>query len=697
MQIPVHVGFGQSTPRQADQIPRGALQTDVSSGVQDIAKVGMQVAGEQMHQEAVDAKQAQRDAEAEARQQAREAAMLRREADKAKALTVMNGVKDQLADLHDEVNAGVQTGAVDKTKAEASYNTQAKKLIDQASGSLPDDHRDLVMAQLGGVADRLTNGVRKAVSLRDRQDVTAGITQTLEYLQRQYPKNPAGATAQMEQTVDQLGPFSTLTPDQLAKTKQGFKEGAQFTTGYEMVSAGRNDRKALDAAEKTIASNLPDLDPQKRAVLMDRVQAYRMALDQKAEMAAARAAREEERRLKQAEAQFNVFQAMADKGTVLDPAYIDRTLQMTAGTPFAAAVKALAEDARNNGGLAAQPISEQRTALAAIDANIAKNGRTDYLDKRRDQIQKILHGSQTALQSDGLQAGLERGVITSIKPIDVSQGIPGLVSQLGKRVQQAQRVGVWAGQPVSPLTSPEAVQVKTMLDALPAKEKSVAVAALAGAIGPQQAQGLAAQLDQKDRALALAFASAGTATTQDRLVSELILKGAQAQKDGTSTKNTKDADVKVARWSAEIVNQLAGVYPNQQTADGVRDAAMYISHGMAAEAGGALSVKDRERAVRLAVGGSLLEHNGRTIPLPAGTTPDMLEQRLRSISPQEIRQQAPSGKVRVQGVEIPVEEFAKTLPGQQLQAVGQGKYAVIVGGRYVTNAAGQPTIIQLGM
>ena len=57
--------------------------------------------------------------------------------------------------------------------------------------------------------------MRKAVTQRDRQDVTSGISQTLEYLQRQYRADPAKATQQAMDLVDQLGPHSTLNPEQL--------------------------------------------------------------------------------------------------------------------------------------------------------------------------------------------------------------------------------------------------------------------------------------------------------------------------------------------------------------------------------------------------------------------------------------------------------------------------------------------------
>jgi len=507
--------------------------------------------------------------------------------------------------------------------------------------------------------------------------------------------------------VDQLGPHSTLNPEQLAKLKQSWKEGTQYTAGYELVSAGRADRKMLDAAEKTISTGLPDIDPQKRATLLDRIAAYRLHLDQKAELAAARAQREAERRLKLAEAEFNTFQVMADKGTILDPAYIDRALTATSGTPYQSGVRALAQQAKDMGGLAAQPVQQQQMLLDQVNALIAQRGRSPELDKRKDQIEKVLRGSQQDLDRDGLRAGLERGVITDLKPLDQSGGIPGLIQQLQARVPLAQRVSMWAGRQVSPMTDEEAAQLKHQLDALPAKERSGMVATLAQAIGPQAAQGLAVQMDKKDKGMALAFAFSGSQTTEGRFTSELILRGQQAKADGTSTKGLREPEVKAAGWKAHAAAELDGVFGNAAFTAQVRDAAELIMHGMASETGGRLSRDDMDRAVRLAVGGTLVEHNGRKIPLPAGINADMLEKRLGSITADEIARQTvvpradgqPSdlskATVRAGGVEVPVAQFVQSLPAAPLMPVRPGEFAVLVGGRPVVNAAGVPIVVRV--
>lgn len=685
--------YGQATPnlRQTpiNSPPPGAFGGDVARSLESVGQTGMALAGQAIRQDAMDAKQAQREADAELKQQLREAEAMRKEADRAKALTALNGTRDQLQDLHDATNEGVVNGTIDKTQAEASFTEQSKKLLEQTSKNLPDEHRDVAMANLGGYANRLSNGVRKAVTQRDRQDVTASIGQNLEYLQRQYAKDPVGATAQAMQTIDSLGQFSTLLPDALQKLKQNFKEGSQFTAAYTMVSNGKDSRTTLAQVEKAINNGFPDLDPQKKAQLIDRVQAYNMRLDQKDEMAANRAQREAERRLHQAEAQYNVFQSMADKGAALDPQYIDQTLQLTAGTPYAAGIKALAQQAKDNGGLAAQPVAVQQATLDAINTEIAKNGRNPGLDKRKDQIEKVLRGSQSDVKADALRAGLERGVITDLKPLDMTHGIPGVVQQLAARIPQAQTVSQWSGRQVSPLLESEAISLKTSLDALPAKERSNAVAMLAGAIGPQAAQGIAAQLDGKDKGLALAFAYSGASTTAGRLTSELIFKGRQAEKDGTSTRNEKQAEMKPQQWSAHIADAIEGAYPAQTMTDNVRQSALLIAHGLASEAGGQLSTNDLDRAVRLAVGGPVIDYNGRKVPLPAGVDESMLNQRLGAMTAEELRKQAPDGKVLAGGQPVPVAEFAKSLRGQQLMYAGPGKFNVIVGGRPVLNSAGK--------
>ena len=135
------------------------------------------------------------------------------------------------------------------------------------------------------------------------------------------------------------------------------------------------------------------------------------------------------------------------------------------------------------------------------------------------------------------------------------------------------------------------------------------------------------------------------------------------------------------------------MFQNAQFSSQVAQAAELIMHGMAAEAGGELSARDMDRAVRLAIAGDIVERNGQKVPVPAGVDADALDKRLESVSVDELRGQAPEGSVLAGGVPLPLADFVKTLPGQQLMAVGRGRYAVLVGGRPVVNGQGKVVVI----
>lgn len=665
--------FGRVTPGRvpsvsADQTAR-AIEQAGRVGVQ----IGTQFRADQQHVDDMELRRQQEQAE---------------QTERAKEAAALNEAADRLQDLHDDIGAKIINGEVPRDQAEKEFNLRAREAVDGVMPQFREQNRAIVGPRLQREVARLGNGVRRAVEKRGRMEVTSSITKSLEYFERMYRDDPVKAEQMAAATIEQMAPWSDLTPDQAGKLGQGWKERTQFTAGYEAVSAGRNDRKALEAAEQLIAK-LPDLDPQKKAQLADRAQAYRLAMDQKAELEAQRAQRRAEAALKKAEATFNAASALADKG-VLAPEYADKVLTQLAGTPYQDAFRQLAVEQYNTAPLAAMPISQQRAELDALNARIAQSGLTPELDKKRSRIEKVVRGSEEDVNKDPLRAGLERGVIDAIAPVDVSSP-QAIANTVRARLDQAQAVSTWAGRPVSPLTEQEAQGVKVMLDTLPAKDKAGAVATLATSIGPQASAGLAAQLDKKDRALALAFALAGSKTTEGRNTSELLLKGQQAKADGTSTKGDKAPDVKAAGWRAHAAAELDGVFANQQTTGQIRDAAELIMHGIAAEQGGRLTKDDMDRAVRLALGGSLLEHNGRKIPLPAGVEPDAFEKRLRSVTAAEL--QAPGGKVRAGGVEVPVEQFVATLPGQQLMPVRPGEYAVLVGGRPVINALGKPVTV----
>lgn len=474
------------------------------------------------------------------------------------------------------------------------------------------------------------------------------------------------------------------------KKKQDWMDSAWEAQLNQQAMGVRDNLQGITALQKRITEGdyAESLDSNRRNSLVARLDGYRTSLIQRQEAAASRAQREQERVLKRAEAEFNTFQSLSDKGTILAPEYIDRAVAMTAGTPYQQGIRALAAQAAETGGIASQPIRQQENMLTQVDAMIAQRGRSPELDKRREQIQKVLKSSQSDLKESGIGAGLERGVIREKSAIDITSP-EAFAASVTNRLMQAETVGIWAGKPVSPLDSTEAESVRNMLDALPPKQKSQAVATISAAVGPKMAGAMSEQLEKQDRPLALAFATASSKTTTGRYTSELILKGASAIKDGLVMKDDK----KVTGWKATIASELDGAFPDDRLSRSAKESAYYIAAGLANENGGSVSTSDIKRAVTLAIGGSIIERNGKKLPIPAEMEASDFEQRIKNIPASDIVKQAPDGNVMVGGVSMPVADFAASVPGQELMFAGNGRYAVIVRGRPVTNAAGKPIII----
>ena len=673
-QIPMG-NAGRAMPGQARVVPEQSPGMASARALENLGQTGVQI-GIQM-----EAANTRLQSEEMQRQQATAEAAAR-----AKDNLQLQTVEDALKDAHDELGSQVLRGEIPKDKAAEAWKERSRKVLEESTKGFRPETLPIVQPRLAGVALKLENGVRKVVETKDRQDVTADMSARLERLSREYSTDPGRAEAEAMALFDTLGPYSTMTADQIAKARQSWKESAQFTTGYEAVSRGRNSRTALADAEKIIAG-LKDIDPQKKAQLLDRAAGYRLHLDQQDEMRAARAEREAERRMRKAEAEFNTFQALADKGTILDPAYIDRVSAATAGTPYQAGVKALAQQAKETGGFAAQPVATQRATLDALDAQIASAGRNPQIDKHREKLAGVLRASEEDLKRDPLRAGLERGVITDLKPMDMSMGVQGLAAQLQERVQQADRVGQWAGRAVPPLTSDEAATVGRMLSSMPPDQKANAVALVAAAMPPQQAQALARQIDHQDRPLALAMAVGTQRTTQGRATSELVLRGAQVAKD-KGIKEERGAEFGLV---AQIAKEVGDSVPGPARQD-VIDAARYISLAKQAEGQSVSAIE----AVRLAIGGDIVEHNGRRVPVPIGMTPDTLAQRLQTYPEKAISAQVPGGYVMLPGGRpMGVPEFLAALPSAQLESVGLGRYVVRAGGSLALNEKRQPIVVDL--
>lgn len=615
----------------------------------------------------------------------------RKAAEKAEAQAQQLSVDDLLVDTYEEHARAIEDGTADKTSARSKWAEKSRVLIDMAAEKVPPEHRSRVQQALTLKSSRLERHIARAVTRRDRADTKSAIGQTLEYASRMSETDYSGARILAMQTLNELGSWAGMDAAEIQRTGQKWLEESAYTRALGGLSRAKTNNQALSRVEQTI-SGMADLDPRRKVELLDRAQGYRIANEQRAEIQANRAERLRERAERKARDAAEAFAALADKGGALAPAYVDTVVKATAGTPWAPVVRSVVEQQKAIGGFASLPLNQQQQALDALDAKIAKEGRTPELDKRREQLQKVLNASKADAKSDPLRGFTERGG-DQPPPIDVST-LDALQQTLPARAEHAASVSQWAGREVSPLSESEAAKVADQLAALPPGQRAQRLASLTATMTPQQTQAFASQIEPKDRATALALAAGVDQTpvekrwfspdVQPRLVSELILKGAQAKREKTVKDDPAAETGTKARIAKFLGDSLTG-----KARDSVMEAAHFITLAQQAEG----RSPDPKQAVRLAIGGDIIEHNGIRIPVPAGV--EDMRAALSTPAAKAVVTQSTDGNFYAGGVPIPVDQFVSQLPEAQLQPAGAGRYHVRAGGSLVTNKAGRPVTVDL--
>jgi len=661
--------FGQTVaqPRRLNEVatPRAAF------GVSDsLMQIGRQMEVEGLQRE---------------REEEREARVARERADAAVAQSKLYGMRDQLGDLVDEIDQGVKTGQIDKTAAGQQWQERSAKLLEDGLPGVPDAHRELARIDLAGLSQRLTSKVGNSVRERDRHDTLSSLNQTLEYTQRMATTEPAKARTIMADTLDQLGPFAGLAPDQIGKAKQAWIEGTAYTRAFSTVQAARSDNRALAEVERGIGEN-QDLDPQRRASLLAQIDGYRAANEARAIRQAHAAEIQAARIERESSSAFTVLSGWALAGKAANPEANAALIGKLTPT-HAAAYRAMAAEIPARTAAAMLPLDQQQAQLDQLMAARNAQGTSQVLEQEITRRQQVLSESRRDYTEEPLRAGAERGVIPAVAPLRMGS-LDELAAGLGERVQQAQTVATRTGRPVSPLLSEEAGRVGDLLNAMAPAERAKRIAQIAGVLPPGMAQALAKQIDAKDKGLALEIAAGTTKTAAGRYTGEWIARGRQAVKDKAIKEDSAAQTGLRATIAAEVGDALTG-----KAREDVVEATRFMMLGLQA-VGENPKVRD---VVGMAVGGAIIEHNGRRIPVPAGIADDAaLKQRLRTMPPEALLDQLPDNTVYLPGGKpMAAMDFMAGLPEAQLEPVGEGRYAVRAGGSLVMSAESRPVVIQL--
>lgn len=676
--IPDGSQFGQVVARGGPManIDPGAYGAGTAEAVTRAGSIGMQGAQQSMNQDAAQARQAEAQALAEQKQQAREqeqeARAASREAARVKALTATATVQGGLAGLHDKLQADLESGTIDKAEVGTAWTEQSKKLLDDSLANVDDEHRDLVNATLLNDVGRYGQSVNKLVVQRDKQDILTGGLSYIEQMQRHAArggKEADQAIANVRDFWTATGPMAGEAPAQASARVQRFTENVRSHQATSMV----NNNPA--AALKALKNNdfLPELDPDKRTALIQTADAAVLRNQQRGALHAEAAARAQTKA-------WEGLQTVYNAGKMPTPEYAATLAKTFKGTPYEGALKTMMADGPANAAFVVQPMQKQELALTALQNKMNAGGATPAEIQQYEKLDRIHKATQADIKDDPYKAASERGVLVNLQPLSID--LKTLPKQLEQRGQQAGIVSQWAGKEVSLLRPDEADKVAKVLQAMTPSDKAGALAGLAKVMTPGQRVAFAQQVGPKDRGLELATSMADGKTTTGRYASELLLTGQQAIKD----KTIKADSVAVTGTKAKAAEYL-GTAVTGKARDDVLEAATMIYHGMQAEGNGA----DVERAVRMALGGPVLEHNGKKVAASARFDQSTFEAAVKTTAAAAVG----GGSVLIGGREYPGDAFLAALPSSDLQAVGQGRYIVRAGAGLVTNKNGKALVLEV--
>lgn len=665
--------FGNVTARPGPvvQSDPNAYGAGVGRALQQAGSIGMATA--EREQAVADAEERQRLREAE--QEAKAAA---REAKRVKALTAQAEVSNGLADLQDELQRGLDDDTIPKDKAVEWFAERSTKLVDGGIKNVDPENQELVRATVLGDIGRGRANVIKLVRQRDQKDIRAGGLAFFEQMQRQAARGPAEA----DDAIAKVREFWTATharagedAAQAQQRIQQFAERVRYTQATALVNA---DPGAAMRALKD-PNYLPELDPQQRTSLIQTADVRVTQAANRAEIAA----RANERRM---EREWTAVSTVLDAGKALDPAYADSVLKKFKGTAYEGALRQLMAEGPANAAFAGQPVPMQARALEELQGKMNREGATPEQVKAYKKAEAAHKAALADIKADPYMAAAERGVITELTPLQLTD-ISSLGPQLAKRSQQAGQVSQWVGQEVSLLRPDEAKKVGEVLQAMPAKDRAASLAGLAKTMTPGQMRAMAQQFGAKDDTLAAAaiLAAQNARTTAGRQASEIVLAGADALKEQRVKLDRPQTDVR-----QEIDTVLRGAFASEAAHRAASDAAFAAYAGLVAEGKGG----DVEQAVRLVTGG-IMERGGQKLVKPYGWSDDQVEDALGRIDAAKLSTLTGGQPARVGDKALKPEELAPLVRAATLGPSSKpGAYTLSIGGRMVM-VDGRPLIVPL--
>lgn len=416
-----------------------------------------------------------------------------------KSIRTMAEAKNSLYTLEDEITQGISKGDIDPADAQKVWEERSPKLVADRLAGVGAEHRELINAQLMDTSNVLAGRVRDAATKRTQQNIGGELTALGGELEREAIRDRAGANAKYEASVRGMGPQAGMTPAQIETAVQKFKESSANTVAYTALHAARNNGQALNEFENRLASDeFVDLDPQRRAVLLNAASGYKATLDQRTQLQADRAMARGQAALDQVDKQIA-------SGVPAKSADWLQWMAQAAGTPYERDMAERLKSEQEVQETLQKPIAEQLAMVREKQASQMAQGAslTDQANLRR--LTDAVQTSIKMLTDSPLQYVQNRAGV-AVQPLAVDallrpDGAAVIGAQVRDRVNtiNALREANPGLVQMHPLLPDEAKILADVLKNAPAGQKSATLGTLYHAFGnPQAYDGAMNQLKDID-------------------------------------------------------------------------------------------------------------------------------------------------------------------------------------------------------
>lgn len=670
--------FGYRVAKPASpQVGRDAFATgdglrEVAAGVGAIGAVEGQITVANERDQAVVMDRAAREAQAEAKQ-------LAREAKRAEAMTLHATAQNALAAESERISIGIADGTIGKDDAPKLWQESSTKIVEDTIGQVDQSNAELVRAGLTGDLGAHGRSIQREVIKRNRHDIGAGLSGYLEQQERFAGTDLRTAVKQAHMALDGMGPQAGMNPEQIASAKQKFTERATFLVADSWLTKNRDNAPGLKKFLDSLPGNT-DLDPGHRNALEGKALNAMTRIENRAIAA-------ENRRTALAGTTLQRLGAAIEAGMPVDAKTMSDAVTMAKGTPYEAQAVGLIQDQRYMADLLKMSPQQQVATVKEIRAKYTKDGAAPEDWASLGRIERAVSKTVEQIQTQPLAYAANR-TGAEITPLDLSNPASwadNLKSRSTVLLGQQRQLG---GQSSLAGLLPEEVgALKSVLKSATPAQQADTLAKLRQGFGDAAVyRATLGQIAPDDPVTAKAgiFAANDRQSQAGKSVAVEILTGAailrpDTKQDGTPGKGgawpmPKD-DMLARDWAAYTGTAYAG-RSNLRNADFQAAKALYAARA-AQEGDQSGEINSRRwRAAMALVTGGVANHAGRETLLPYGMTTGEFKD--------GIVQRAQAYKV---------DPSIGRIDALPLLPVGDGQYVPLVGDAVLLDENKQPVLL----